>query len=166
MGNLLELLQTADSMHDATIVSETVKEIWKAHVDCELRMRLDNAVGHLLHGKTELALSSFYEIVGEDPNYAEAWNKASTCEFMTGNMDKSLAAARKTLDFIPVHFQALNGLGLVFHEKKDTPLAIKCFQKSISIDPWSPVSSRLAVCLNTIDSQNEHFTKDDEPAKP
>jgi tetratricopeptide (TPR) repeat protein len=148
--NLFKLLKASDSMDDATIVSEILKELWKAHVDSELRWRLDNAIGHMLSGNTEVALSLFGELVEEDPKYAEAWNKASTCEFMMGNMDGALAAAQKTLELIPNHYQALNGLGLIHYENKELSSAITCFHKSMQIDPWSPVSSRLAACQDTL----------------
>ena len=142
-------------METATIFSESLKEIWKAHLDNELRWKLDTAVGYLLSGKVSKALQNFSEVVDKDPSYAEAWNKASTCEFMMGNMDASLAAARKTIECSPTHFQALNGLGLVYYEKKDIASAVDCFRKSMAIDPWSPVAARLSVCLETLKLSEE-----------
>jgi tetratricopeptide (TPR) repeat protein len=150
MNNLLDILKTADDLDTATVISDSLKEIWKAHVNSNLRWKLATATSHLLGGNTNRALSCFSELVDEDPSYAEAWNKASTCEFMLGNMEASLAAARKTLECLPTHFQAQNGLGLVYYEKKDLPSAVECFHKSMDLDPWSPVSSRLSVCLDTL----------------
>lgn len=150
MENLLILLKSAEDMELSTIISESIKEIWKAHLNPDLRWDLDMAVAHLLGGKVSKALKQFSEIVDDDPTYAEAWNKASTCEFMMGNMDASLAAAQKTVEALPTHFQAMNGLGLVHFEKKDIASAIHCFRESMEIDPWSPVSARLAVCVDTM----------------
>mmetsp|Transcript_1290 Transcript_1290/g.2580 ORF Transcript_1290/g.2580 Transcript_1290/m.2580 type:complete len:744 (-) Transcript_1290:39-2270(-) len=150
MENLLILLKSAEDMELSTIISESVKEIWKAHLNPDLRWDLDTAVAHLLGGKVSKALKQFSGIVDDDPTYAEAWNKAATCEFMMGNMDASLAAAQKTVEALPTHFQAINGLGLVHFEKKDVPSAIHCFRESIEIDPWSPVSARLSVCVDTM----------------
>lgn len=158
IDNLLYILKTADNMETAEVLSEFLKEVWKAHVDSNLRWKLDTATGDLLGGKTKRALSSFSELVDEDHSYAEAWNKASTCEFMLGNMDASLAAARRSLECLPTHFQAQNGLGLVYYEKKDIPAAVKCFHKSMEIDPWSPVSARLSTCLDTLKLWNSTST--------
>ena len=155
MQHLFELLKTADTMNDATIMAENVKEIWKAHLNSELRWRLDSAVSELLNGNTESAVSLFSGIIDEDPNYAEAWNKASTCEFMLGNMEASLTAARQTLKLNPNHFQALNGLGLIHYENNDIPAAVECFKKSLSLDPWSPVASRLSTCLGKLESKRD-----------
>ena len=70
---------------------------------------------------------------------------------MLGNLEASMAAAQTTLDILPGHFQAQNGLGLVYFEKKDFASAIECFRKSLELDPWSPVSARLALCLDSVE---------------
>lgn len=152
LKNFLVLLQSAHDMEVATVLSESLKEIWKAHLNVQLRWKLDTAVAHLLAGKVAQALQGFSEVVDDDPSYAEAWNKASTCEFMMGNMDASLAAAQKTIACLPTHYQALNGLGLVYYEKKEISSAISSFRKSMDLDPWSPVSARLSVCLESAQS--------------
>lgn len=151
IDNLFDVLKNTDDSETATVLSDSFKEVWKAHQDNDIRFKFDTGVNHLLKGKTEEALSIFSEVVDEDPSYAEAYNKASTAEFMTGNLDASLAAAHKTLQLIPKHFQALNGLGLVYNEKKDLEFAAEAFRKSIEIDPWSPVAGRLSICLNTLE---------------
>lgn len=151
MDNLLNVLRYSEDLDSATIISDSLKEIWRAHLNGDLKYRLDTGIGALLGGKTERALALFTDLIDEDPKYAEAWNKASTCEFMLGNLDASLAAAQKTLEIMPTHYQAQNGLGLVYFEKKELPSAIDCFQKSLELDPWSPVSARLSLCLDTLE---------------
>lgn len=150
MPNLLDILKHAPSMETATIISDCLKEIWRAHSNMDLRHRLETAVELLLGGKTQEALIIFSQLADEDPNYAEAWNKASTCEFMLGNLEAALASAQKTLEILPNHFQALNGLGVTYYEKNDLPAAVNSFEKSLELDPWSPVSARLSMCLDTI----------------
>merc|ERR1712183_225423 len=98
-----------------------------------------------------MALNIFCEVVDEDPSFADGWNKASTCEFMFGNLDASMAAAQKTLEIIPTHFKAMNGLGLVYNEKQDLNHARDNFRKCIELDPWSLGATRLSVCLDTIE---------------
>jgi hemimethylated DNA binding protein len=151
VSNLMEILKDAEDLDMATTVSDCLKEIWRVHINGDLKYRFDEATNALLSGKTENALALFTDLIGEDPIYAEAWNKASTCEFMLGNLEASMAAANKTLDILPGHFQAQNGLGLVYFEKKDFLSAIECFRKSLELDPWSPVSARLSLCLDTLE---------------
>jgi hemimethylated DNA binding protein len=149
--NLMEVLKDSEDMEMATTVSDCLKEIWRAHPNGDIKYRFDEATNALLGGKTEHALALFTDLIGEDPSYAEAWNKASTCEFMLGNLESSMAAAQKALDILPGHFQAQNGLGLVYFEKKDYIAAVECFRKSLELDPWSPVSARLSVCLDKLE---------------
>jgi tetratricopeptide (TPR) repeat protein len=142
-------------MEDAVIISEILKETWKAHINSDLRWRLDNGLGNLLAGKTDDAMLDFAALVKDDPSYGESWNKLSTCEFMLGKLEASLESAQKTLDLIPTHYQALNGMGLVHYERNDISLATEHFQKSLELDPWSPVSSRLATCLDALQSETD-----------
>lgn len=150
MENMFETLKYAETSDAATVLSDAFKEIWKGHEDKDIRYKFDTGVNYLLTGKTAKALSIFGEVVDEDPTYAEAWNKAATCEFMIGNLDASMAAAQRTLEIVPDHFQALNGLGLVYNEKRDLQHARDNFRKSMELDPWSPVAPRLSVCLDTL----------------
>jgi Flp pilus assembly protein TadD len=151
ISKLFDVLKNAEDSETATVISDMFKELWKTHQDDDIRFKFDTGVNHLLKGKTEEALEVFGEVADADPSYAEAFNKASTAEYMIGNLDASLAAAHKTLELITKHFQALNGLGLVYNEKKDLEFAVDAFRKSIEIDPWSPVAGRLSVCLDTLE---------------
>jgi tetratricopeptide (TPR) repeat protein len=161
--NLLGILKRAEDIETATIMSESLKEIWKAHIDSSLRWKLDTGVSYLLGGDTEYALSIFSHLIAEDPSYAEAWNKASTCEFMLGNMEASLAAAQKSIEHLPTNFQAQNGLGLVYYENKDLSAAAECFRRSMKLDPWSPVSARLLDCFDALEQRKRNSSQEQEP---
>ena len=150
LENMFRTLKYAENSDIATVLSDAFKEIWKGHKDEDIRFKFDTGVNYLLAGKTAKALTIFGEVVDEDATYAEAWNKAATCEFMIGNLDASMAAAQRTLEIVPDHFQALNGLGLVYNEKRDLLHARDNFRKSMELDPWSPVAPRLSFCLDTL----------------
>ena len=121
-------------MEDAVVVEENIKEIWKANSDPELRWALDDGTADLLQGNKERALETFTQLAVDDPNYAEAWNKKSTCHFMLGDMESSLEAAKQTLELQPDHFQALNGLGLVIRALFDMQYSNRCNILSTSIN--------------------------------
>jgi len=150
LKNLFGLLKGLDCMEDAVVVEENIKEIWKANSDPELRWALDDGIADLLQGNKEKALKTFTQLAEDDPTYAEAWNKISTCHYMLGDMESSLEAAKQTLELQPDHFQALNGLGLVQYETKRYKLAAESFRRSLRLDPWGPVSSRLSACLDLL----------------
>mmetsp|Transcript_28098 Transcript_28098/g.39720 ORF Transcript_28098/g.39720 Transcript_28098/m.39720 type:complete len:154 (-) Transcript_28098:326-787(-) len=132
-------------------VENTLKEVWKAHPDLDTRIQLERGTSELIRGNKQTALSIFLHLVQSvDPNYAEAWNKAATCYFVLGDMQSSLEASEKTLKLLPQHFRAMDGLGLIQYETKRFKMAAMTFRRSLQIDPWSPVSSRLAICLDLL----------------
>jgi tetratricopeptide (TPR) repeat protein len=150
LDTMFEMLKLSDTMESAIVFEETIKEIWKAHQNEELRFKLHNGVDDLLWGNKNRALDTFTEVVKEDPDYAEAWNKASTCHYLLGDMQSSLEAAERTLELLPRHFQAMNGLGLVHYETQRYELAARFFRQILTLDPWSPVSARLAACKDIL----------------
>jgi tetratricopeptide (TPR) repeat protein len=166
LDTMFAMLKISDTMETAIVFEETIKEIWKAHENQELRLKLDSGVADLLQGNKKRALDTFTQLVEDDPDYAEAWNKASTCHFMLGDMQLSMETAERTLKLLPRHFQAMNGLGLVHCETRKYKLAARLFRQSLALDPWSPVSSRLAACkdmLHDVDLEEEGASEGTAP---
>lgn len=162
LDNLFELLTLSDSMDGAIVLEETVKEIWKANNDQKLRSKLDDGIADLMRGNKERALTIFLELMQESPDYGEAWNKASTVHYMMGDMQSALETAERTLELIPNHFQAMNGLALVQYETRRYKMAAQTFRQSLALDPWSPVSARLGACLDMLHGMD----LEDELANP
>jgi len=160
LANLHKLLKAVDNVVDAGIVEDLVKEMRKAHPHLEVRSRLEKGVAAMVAGNAEEACDIFESVVDTDPGYAEGWNKLGTCEFMLGKHTKAKESSLKALRIDPLHFQARNGLGLILFEKQDFQQAADCFRQSLELDPWSPVSSKLSVCLDLL-SQMVH--KDEVP---
>mmetsp|Transcript_12163 Transcript_12163/g.18776 ORF Transcript_12163/g.18776 Transcript_12163/m.18776 type:complete len:89 (+) Transcript_12163:2255-2521(+) len=69
---------------------------------------------------------------------------------MLGDMQSSLEAAEQAISLLPKHFQAVNGLGLIQYETRRYKLAAASFRQSLEMDPWSPVASRLASCMDLL----------------
>ena len=107
---MLLLLKSSENLNDASSLEEWCKEVYKAHPNEDCRRRLDDGLAELLRGNKEKALDIFTDLVEDAPDYAEAYNKKSTCLYMLGHMNLSLEAARAALHLAPSNFQALNGL--------------------------------------------------------
>ena len=150
LEKLLELLQQLDNLNDAATVEETLKEMFKAHRCEETRRRLDDGLADLLRGKKEDALQRFSELVRDEPTYAEAHNKKSTCHYMLGQTAEAIEAAQASLHLAPLNFQALSGLGLCQYENREYQLAADSFRRSLAIDPWSPISCKYAACVDLL----------------
>ena len=150
LEKLLELLQELDNLNDTVTIEETLKEMFKAHRCEETRRRLDDGLADLLRGKKEDALQRFSELVQDEPTYAEAHNKKSTCHYMLGQTAESIEAAQASLHLAPLNFQALSGLGLCQYESREYQLAADSFRKSLLINPWSQISSKYVACVDLL----------------
>ena len=84
-----------------------------------------------------LAVRFFNNLIEEDPNFAEAWNKRATVYFMMGDFDKTMQDIIKTLELEPRHFGALDGMGLIFIHQGQYQQAIDVYDKMLEIFPFS-----------------------------
>jgi tetratricopeptide (TPR) repeat protein len=138
----------AESLEDATIVLDMIKEVWKEHSDLHLRQQLDSGITQLVEGKHKSALETFSSILSSDPLYGEAWNKKATVHYMLGEKEKSISAAEEALKLDQRNFQALAGLGLIEMDLAHYEKAIGYFRECLSLNPWLvTVSSMLARCM-------------------
>ena len=69
---------------------------------------------------------------------------------MLGQTAESIEAAQASLRLAPLNFQALSGLGLCQYENREYQSAADSFRKSLSIDPWSPISCKYAACVDLL----------------
>jgi hemimethylated DNA binding protein len=154
LTNLVELLRWVDSLDDAIVVQDAIKEIRKANAKLELKGRLDKGAAALVAGKQNLAREMYEAVVAEDPNYAEAWNRLGTCRYVAGDHDGAVEALEKALALEDMNFPAMTSMGLISFDEKDYKTASEWFRKSLSLDPWSMASTRLSACLDLIEREN------------
>ena len=125
--HLFEFLDHAGTLEDANVVETIVRGIWMAHEDHLICKRLKNANSDLLQGRREKALTSFKDIVKDDPKCADAWSKMAACQLLTGDFQAAHDSASKTLELIPTHFHALAGLGILQYKTRRYKLAAESF---------------------------------------
>lgn len=92
-------------------------------------------------GELDSALTLCNQLVGNSPDFAEAWNKRATLHYMMGDHDSSVSDIRETLVREPRHFGAISGLGLIFMHQKNLEAAMEAFEQVLVISPGS-VSAR------------------------
>ena len=86
--------------------------------------------------KLPLALDVLDRVVIIQPDYAEAWNKRATVNYMIGEFGRSIADIEKTLALEPRHFGALSGLGLILKELGEDDRALEAFEEALRIHPY------------------------------
>lgn len=94
-------------------------------------------------GKIGAAETILTQLIQDQPDFAEAWNRRAFLYYAIGEYHKSLADTRRTLKINPVHFGALHGMGLCYAAIGDYVQAIETFRRALEIQPYSMVNQKL-----------------------
>lgn len=94
--------------------------------------------GELL--KAEAVLT---ELIEDQPDFAEAWNRRAVLYYLTEQYRKSLSDCQKAADLNPVHFGAIHGIGLCHAALGEYDRAIHAFRRALEIQPHALINQRL-----------------------
>lgn len=97
----------------------------------------------LEEGALEAANALLTEIVQEQPDFAEAWNRRAVLYYIQKQYRKSLADCERVVDLNPIHFGALHGLGLCHAALGEYGAAIQAFRRALELQPYSVENQRL-----------------------
>ncbi|AKG24807.1 tetratricopeptide repeat protein [Calothrix sp. 336/3] len=94
-------------------------------------------------GESVEAEAILTELIHNQPDFAEAWNRRAFLYYTSSQYQKSLNDCEEVLKLNPVHFGALHGMGLCYLATGDYSQAIRCFQRALEIQPYSLINQRL-----------------------
>tara|TARA_Y100001970_G_scaffold225864_1_gene279075 strand:- start:1299 stop:1847 length:549 start_codon:yes stop_codon:yes gene_type:complete len=136
LDTLFEKLSKANNLNEAKILEEEIWDNWLNNPNSEyLTDKLENATFSMNHQQYQIALKLFTDIINEDPNWAEGWNKRATLLYIIGNYEKSLEDIEKVLEIEPRHFGALSGRAQIYFSQQKYEKALKDLEKVKSIYP-------------------------------
>ena len=136
LENLFNELKKAENIIEAENIEEKIWESWKTHPKSQyLTNKLENATYSMNHQQYHIALKLFTDIINEDPNWAEGWNKRATLLFIMGNYKQSLKDIEKVLKIEPRHFGALSGRAQIYLSYSQFEKAIKDLENARVIYP-------------------------------
>ena len=136
-----ELFSILKQTNNPAVIRGTENRIWEAwleHDNSDVERLMSLAPQRMNTQRYPEAMLAFNQIVENFPNYAEAWNKRATLNYLLGNTDESIADIERTLELEPRHFGALSGLGLVYIQRKQLSKAKEAFEDLIEVHPNSP----------------------------
>jgi tetratricopeptide (TPR) repeat protein len=94
-------------------------------------------------GEISSAEAVLSQLVEDQPDFAEAWNRRAFLHYTTGDYNKSLADCQMVVQLNPVHFGALHGMGLCYAAMGEYVKAIAAFRRALKIQPYSLVNQKL-----------------------
>ena len=94
-------------------------------------------------GNVTQAEALLTELIKDQPDFAEAWNRRAVLYYTLGQYEKSRDDCQEVIKLNPVHFGALHGLGLCNVALGDYSAAIQAFQKALLIQPYALANQKL-----------------------
>jgi len=83
------------------------------------------------------------ELIGDQPDFAEAWNRRAVLYYITGRYHQAIQDCEKVIELNSVHFGALHGLGLCHAALGEYSKAIQAFQQALELQPYAIENQRL-----------------------
>ena len=137
LNNLFKKLNETENQKEISDLIKDIWDIWYEVDDPKVIEYFEKGIQAMRIRNYPLAVRFFNNLIEEDPNFAEAWNKRATVYFMMGDFDKSMQDIIKTLELEPRHFGALDGMGLIFIHQGLFQEAIDVYDKMLEIFPFS-----------------------------
>lgn len=83
------------------------------------------------------------ELIDDQPDFAEAWNRRAVLYYTQQQYEKAIADCNRALEIIPYHFGALHGLGLSHAALGEYGEAIRAFNRALEVQPHALINKQL-----------------------
>ena len=131
---------------DENVRNQATVEFWriwfhqKGRYGMELleRSQIMYEVGNVTQAEALLT-----ELIRDQPDFAEAWNRRALLYYNLEQYKKSRDDCQQVIKLIPFHFGALHGLGLCNVALGDYSAAIYAFRKALEIQPYALANQKL-----------------------
>lgn len=131
---------------DATVRDRATGELWRIWFQQKGAYGLallERSQTLLQAGHVQAAEALLTEIITDQPDFAEAWNRRAVLHYMQSNYRRSLQDCQQVVAQVPYHFGALHGLGLCHAALGEYAEAIRAFRQALEVQPYAIVNQRL-----------------------
>lgn len=131
---------------DELVREEATRELWRIWFnqkgDYGLQI-LEQSQTLLQGGRVKEAEALLTELIQDQPDFAEAWNRRAVLYYLQGRYRNSLADCQKVVALNPIHFGALHGIGLSYAALEEYATAIQAFRQALAIQPHAINNQRM-----------------------
>ena len=135
---LFEALMEARNPIEAQVISQAIWQIWFTIDDETLQAIMNEGRLAMRTDRLDAALALFTRLTELAPNYAEAWNRRATVNFLLGNFEASRADVDRVLELEPRHYGALGGLAQIELASENLPQALAALETALEVYPLMP----------------------------
>ena len=130
------LADSSDPEHETG--EEQVWSIWCDHVDPDAKSTMRKGIEMLANRKIDSAQALYDALTQDYPNWAEAWNKRATVEYLRGCDCASVIDICQTLMLEPRHFGAMGGFAQICIRHGVLDGAQMGLQQMLLVHPFAP----------------------------
>ena len=116
-------------------MEQAIWRIWHESGSAEIDALMVRGLQAMGARDLRAGLAAFDEMVRRAPEFAEAWNKRATVNYLMGRLPESIVDIDRTLALEPRHFGALSGLGLVHLAEGEEEKALADFDRALAVHP-------------------------------
>jgi tetratricopeptide (TPR) repeat protein len=139
-GDKTAVAPLAIALHDADAMVAQVAEhalwsIWFRIGKAQAVQLVKCGNTHMHHGNYECAIEKFTQAIGEDGDFAEAYNQRAIAFYLNERFAEAIADCQQALTRIPQHFGAMVGMGHCHAHLGQWREAKKCYRLALAIHP-------------------------------
>jgi tetratricopeptide (TPR) repeat protein len=138
---LFERLKNVDAA-DAPALEAKIRQEWSKSGSAAADLLLSRAKIAIDAGDQKAAMGYLTALTDHAPEFAEGWNLSAVTLFNMGKIGPALAALERTLALQPRHFQALEGLVLIFDDAGLYQEAFEILRRIEAIHPHAEILSK------------------------
>ena len=143
---LFERLKNVDAA-DALALEAKIRQEWSKSGSPAADLLLSRAKIAIDAGDQKTAMGYLTALTDHAPEFAEGWNLSAVTLFNMGKIGPALAALERALSLEPRHFQALEGLVLIFDDAGLYQEAYKILRRIEAIHPHAEIISKARALL-------------------
>ncbi len=124
--------------HDALVrgmAEQALWGLWLRTNDRGLNILFQNSIVLIQHKQIDQAIEKLDEIIGYQPDFAEAWNKRGDAYSHLGQFDRALADYQEAIRLNPYHFGAMQSCGEIWLERADARRSAEYFRRALDLNP-------------------------------
>ena len=136
LRKLFSDLKSTGSQKYGDEIASKIWQIWTTHsYDTALSKQMQMGIELMQSGQLSAANAVFTNVISQDNEFAEAWNKRATVLFFLGEFERAKLDIAKTLELENNHFGALAGLGMVEIHLGNPKAALRAYRRATLINP-------------------------------
>jgi tetratricopeptide (TPR) repeat protein len=140
VGQMADLPALAQALRDGDplvrrFTEAAMWQVWSRSGEEAVDRLFATGVEQMNRRQLDAAITTFSQVIGRKPDFAEGWNKRATVYFMLGDYPKSLTDCDEVMRRNPYHWGALSGYGMIYMQLNQPSRALEYFERALAVNP-------------------------------